>query len=131
MALYINKLEAAYRIGNGFLSNDGYVNGQMFNIYRRNGIDTSDPYFKRIIKCVMAVLDSMDENGVEIYPTDLRGAKLREIRKEQGMTGTWVALKAGLSKTTIYDIEKGLTVPRQATLAKIAKALHVSIEELG
>lgn len=131
MALYINKLEAAYRIGNGFLSNDGYVNGQMFNIYRRNGIDTSDPYFKRIIKCVMAVLDSMDENGVEIYPKDLRGAKLREIRKEQGMTGTWVALKAGLSKTTIYDIEKGLTVPRQATLAKIAKALHVSIEELG
>lgn len=131
MALYINKLEAAYRIGNGFLSNDGYVNGQMFNIYRRNGIDTSDPYFKRIMKCVMAVLDSMDENGVEIYPKDLRGAKLREIRKEQGMTGTWVALKAGLSKTTIYDIEKGLTVPRQATLAKIAKALHVSIEELG
>lgn len=131
MALYIKKLEAIHRVGNGFVTKDGIIDGQIYNIYKENGIDISDPRYKKMLKCVMIILNSMDEDGVEVYPKDLRGSKLREIRRQQGKSGSWVAIKAGLSKTTVYDIENGLTVPRPGTLKKIAGALHVPLEELG
>ena len=131
MALYIKKLEAIYRVGNGFVTKDGVIDGQIYNIYKENGIDISDPRYKRMLKCVLVILNSMDEDAVEVYPKDLRGSKLREIRRQQGKSGSWVAIKAGISKTTVYDIEKGLKVPRTSTLLKIAEALHVPLDELG
>lgn len=132
MALYIKKLEAIWRIGNGFITKDGIVDGKIYDIYKANGIDIyNDPHYKRMLKCVMEILNSMDEDGVQIYAKNLRGAKIREIRKKQGKSGSWVAIKAGLSKTTIYDIENGIKKPRQDTLLRIADALHVPIEELG
>ncbi len=131
MALYIKKLEAIYRVGNGFVTKNGIINGEIYNIYKENGIDISDPRYKKMLKCVMLILNSMDEDGIQVYPKDLMGSRIREIRKQQGKSGSWVAIKAGLSKTTVYDIEKGLKVPRLVTLAKIADALHVSLEELG
>lgn len=131
MALYIKKLEAIYRVGNGYVTKNGIVNGETYNIYKENGIDISDPRYKKMLKCVMLILNSMDEDGIQVYPKDLMGSRLREIRKQKGKSGAWVALKAGISKTTVYDIEKGLKVPRLVTLAKIADALHVSLEELG
>lgn len=131
MALYIKKLEAIYRVGNGFVTKDGVIDGQIYNIYKENGIDISDPRYKRMLKCVLVILNSMDEDAVEVYPKDLRGSRLREIRRQQGKSGSWVAIKAGISKTTVYDIEKGLKVPRASTLLKIAEALHVPLDELG
>lgn len=131
MALYINKKEAIHRISNGFLSHDGYVNGQFFDIYKRNGIDVYEVGNARLLNCIAAILDSMDDEGIEIYPKELRGTKIRDIRKSQDRSASWVAIKAGLSKSCLYKIENGDAVPRQSTLVRIANVLHVKVEDLG
>lgn len=133
MAIYLKKQEVAERVGKGFVTKDGVVDGKAYNIYRANGIDICDPDFNKTIKCVITILNSMEKNGegIELYPKDIRGIRLHDIRKQQGKSGSWVAIKAGVSKTTIYDIENGLTIPRPSTLAKIAKALNISLEELS
>lgn len=131
MALYINKLEAAWRIGNGFLTKDGMLDGKMYNIYKENGIDIYDPQCAKMMKCVMSVLSSMEEDGIQIYARNFRGAKLREIRKKQGKSAASLAKESGLSRTTIYDIENGIKKPRQDTLLRIADALHIPVEKLG
>ena len=131
MALYINKQELIHRLCNGFVTHDGYIDGEFFDIFAKNGINIFLPDYSRMMDCVAVIVESMESEGVQIYPKNLRGSKIREIRKQQGKSVNWVALKAGLSKTTIYDIEYGLTKPRQLTLEKIAKALKVDIEALG
>ena len=133
MAVYISKRELVHRFCNGFVSHDGYVDGKFVDVYKQNGIDILHPDFKteRIINCIVKIIDSMDDEGIVLYPNDLRGSKIREIRKRQGKSTGWVALKTGLSKTTIYDIERGLTKPRIGTLEKIAKALKVEVDDLG
>lgn len=131
MALYLNKKELVHRISNGFLSHNGYINGELYNIYKKNDIDIDEIGNMRFLKCILAIIDSMDEEGLEIYPKNLRGSRLRDIREKRGKSAGWVAVMAGISKTTVYDIENGLTVPRKTTLGKIAKVLHVTIEELG
>lgn len=131
MALYLKKQEIVHRICNGYITHDGYVDGKPYNIYKANDIPFCELRYEKILKCFMDILDSMDGEGVEIYPKDLRGARIQEIRKKQGKSGAWVASKAGLSKTTVYSIEKGLKVPRLSTLTKIAEVLHVTLDELG
>ena len=85
----------------------------------------------QLLDCVAAIIESMESEGVQIYPKDLRGSKIRDIRKQQKRSVNWLALKTGLSKTTIYDIEHGLKKPRIQTLEKIANALKVKVEDLG
>ena len=131
MALYLEEKELVHRICNGFLSHDGYVDGQFFDIYKRNGIDTDEIGTMQMLSCVMKIIESMRNEGVQIYPNNLRGTKIREIRKQQKKSVNWISWKTGLSRTTIYDIEYGITKPRQTTLEKIARALKVEIEALG
>ena len=131
MALYINKQEFIHRICNGFITHDGYIDEKFFDIWKANGFDYDDKNFCRMVDCVMVILESLDSEGVQIYPKDLRGSKLREVRMRQGKSAGWVATMTGLSKTTIYDIEKGIKKPRIATLEKIAKVLRVDVDALG
>lgn len=131
MALYLNEQELVHRICNGFLSHDGYVNGKFFDIYRRNNINVDELGTMQMLSCVMEIIKSMENEGVQIYPKDLRGSKIREVRKRQKRSVNWLSLKTGLSRTTIYDIEYGLSKPRIGTLEKIAKALKVEIDALG
>lgn len=131
MAIYINMLEAAWRIGNGFLTKDGMLDGKMYNIYKENGIDIYDPQYANMLKCVMSVLTSMEDDGIQIYARNFRGAKLREIRKKQGKSASVLAKESGLSRTTIYDIENGVKKPRQDTLLRIADALQIPVEKLN
>ena len=131
MALYINKQELIHRLCNGFITHNGYVDGEFFDIFVENGIDIFLPEYSRMMDCIAAIIESMDSEGIQIYPPDLRGSKLRQERKRQKRSVNWLALKTGLSKTAIYDIEYGRTKPRQATLEKLAKALKVEIEVLG
>lgn len=131
MALYINKQELIHRLCNGFLTHNGYVNGEFFDIFAENKIDIFLPEYSRMMNCIAAIIESMDSEGIQIYPKELRGSKIRDIRKSQNKSVNWVALKTGLSKTTIYDIEYGIKKPRLATLEKIAKALKVEVEALG
>ena len=131
MALYLNENELVHRICNGFLTHDGYVDGKFYDIYKRNDINVEEIWAMEMLSCVMKIIKSMEDEGVQIYPKELRGRNIREIRKGQEKSVNCISLKTGLSRTTIYDIEYGLTKPRFSTLEKIAKALKVDIEALG
>lgn len=56
---------------------------------------------------------------------------IRKIRKKQGLTQERLARLAGISNNTLVKIEIGMAKePTITTMAKIADALHVSIDEL-
>ena len=131
MGLYIRKSELIHRINNGFLSSDGYIGGKFFNIYKSNDIDVEEIWNARLLKCIIEIINSMDDEAINLYPKDLRGSKIRDIRVKQDRSIGWLSAKSGVCKTAIYDIEDGLAVPHRSTLEKIAKALKVEVEDLG
>jgi transcriptional regulator with XRE-family HTH domain len=58
------------------------------------------------------------------------GRRLRLMRAERGLSLREAARRAGVVKETISDIERGKTHPYDVTLAKLAEAYEVPIEEL-
>ncbi len=56
--------------------------------------------------------------------------KLRRIRAEKGLTMDTLEERTGVSKRTISEIERGKRTPQALTLAKLAGALGVHIDEL-
>jgi transcriptional regulator with XRE-family HTH domain len=60
----------------------------------------------------------------------LIGARIREIRKAQGLTQEDVAEKAGMDFTSIGAVERGARNSSLKSLFRIAEALNVSLEEL-
>jgi transcriptional regulator with XRE-family HTH domain len=61
---------------------------------------------------------------------DIKGSKLKEIRKNKKMTRYELQKLSGVSTVQIRNIEKGISEPRAVTLAKLAKALEVDYDEL-
>lgn len=60
------------------------------------------------------------------------GARIRELRTARGETIEQLAVRVGLSTRTLGMIELGDTPnPRRLTLAAIADALGVSVEEIS
>jgi len=57
------------------------------------------------------------------------GARIREIRKARGLRQHELAKRAGLSQTTISDLERGRNVS-STELPQLARALGVAVEEL-
>ena len=59
------------------------------------------------------------------------GAKIKELRKEKGLTLEQLAEKIGSGKSYIWEIEnKGVKRPSAEKLAAIAKALDVTTDYL-
>ena len=58
------------------------------------------------------------------------GNNLKRIRTKKGITQGDIARSLGVSRGFVSNIENGKTNPTLATIAKIAKAIGVSIEEL-
>ncbi|KHO39104.1 DNA-binding protein [Clostridium tetani] len=58
------------------------------------------------------------------------GEKIQKLRKEKNLSLRALAEKAGISKSTLSDIENGNTNPTTNTLNKLATALNVSLEDL-
>ena len=58
------------------------------------------------------------------------GRKLREARVRRLLTQEELAEKAGVSPSTIVNIEREQTVPHFRTIRKLAAALGVEPEEL-
>jgi len=56
--------------------------------------------------------------------------RIRALRCRYGLTQAALAARAELSEVTISSIERGIWQPRLATVAAIAKALGVSLDEL-
>ena len=56
--------------------------------------------------------------------------KLSELRINQGMQGTDLARKAGVTKQNIYAIEKGRTNPTPALAKKLAEIFGVPFDNI-
>jgi transcriptional regulator with XRE-family HTH domain len=61
-------------------------------------------------------------------PSDLSiafGKRLREVRREHGMSQDQLADQAGMHATTISRMERGLREPRVTTVLRLADGLGV------
>ena len=58
------------------------------------------------------------------------GRKIAKIRITQGLLGSSFAKLVGVSKQTIYTIEKNTVNPGPVVARKIADVLHTDYEEL-
>jgi transcriptional regulator with XRE-family HTH domain len=58
------------------------------------------------------------------------GRRIREVRKERGISQGELAEKAGISLITISRIERGERDPHVRTLAQIARGLGIPAYEL-
>jgi transcriptional regulator with XRE-family HTH domain len=58
------------------------------------------------------------------------GARLRELRRARALTQEELAEKAGVSPSTIVDIERGKHEPQIRTLRKLARALDTTPDKL-
>ena len=57
--------------------------------------------------------------------------KIKELRLKKGLTQEKLAIKSGVNRTTIVQLETGLEVNVTAkTLRKIAKCLEVDVKEI-
>lgn len=61
---------------------------------------------------------------------ELFGRRLREIRKEHGLTQEALAESADLSGNYISDLELGLKVPSLTILVRLSQALGVATPDL-
>ncbi len=58
------------------------------------------------------------------------GENLKKIRTKKNITQTELAKTLGVDKSFVSNIEKGKTNPTLATIAKLAKSVGVSVDEL-
>jgi transcriptional regulator with XRE-family HTH domain len=58
------------------------------------------------------------------------GSELRRIREERGLTVEELAERSGVSATTIRDVERGAREARRDTVARFAKPLGLTFDEV-
>ena len=58
------------------------------------------------------------------------GLELRRIREEKGLTVEELAEKSGISATTVRAVERGTQEARGDTVAKLAKPLGLTFDEV-
>lgn len=56
--------------------------------------------------------------------------KLKKLREEKGLSQAELAKMAGVSQTTICDVEIGNKMPKLDTAMKICKALNVKLMDV-
>lgn len=129
MAFYIKQQELIHRIHNGFLSHDGKINGELYDIYKDYNIDIEDPRNEKILNVILKIVDSMSDCGVTLYPANYRGSKIRDIRISKGISTGGLSRLTGISRSAICNIEKGRAKPKVETMRVIAQALNVDISD--
>ena len=83
-----------------------------------------------------AIIDGVRAGTIETFPGDLvsmlvEGSNpVRVFREFRGMTGEQLASKAGISRPYLTQIETGKREPMFPVMAKIARALDVSLDLL-
>lgn len=58
------------------------------------------------------------------------GKRIKELRKENGLTQLDLSVRSHCEENSIYRFEKGLSNPTVKTLFSIASALEVNVEDL-
>ena len=71
----------------------------------------------------------MMEKKQEAYYVNF-GRRLKELRRVSGITQDDLAAACGLSPVTISVYDHGLRLPDPSIAARMAKALHISVEDL-
>ena len=56
--------------------------------------------------------------------------RVKEIRKERGLTQVQLSKKSGVSRAIIWGLERGDAVTTTKTLVKLADALGVKVDDL-
>jgi transcriptional regulator with XRE-family HTH domain len=75
----------------------------------------------------------MDERVTQSTASDRRarlGERLRELRRERGLTLQDVATRSGLAVSTVSKVERGLMAPTYDRFSQLAEGLGVDIAEL-
>lgn len=65
-----------------------------------------------------------------LLPNETIGLQIAHLRKERKLSQAKLAAIAGLYPKYLSDVETGRKVPRMDTVARLAAALGVTIEEL-
>jgi HTH-type transcriptional regulator, cell division transcriptional repressor len=65
-----------------------------------------------------------------VQEAKLFGRRLRELRKERGLTQEALAESADLSGNYISDLELGLKVPSLTILVRLSQALQIATPDL-
>jgi transcriptional regulator with XRE-family HTH domain len=68
--------------------------------------------------------------NANVQEAQLFGRRLRELRKERGLTQEALAESADLSGNYISELELGLKVPSLTILVRLSQALEVATTEL-
>jgi transcriptional regulator with XRE-family HTH domain len=68
--------------------------------------------------------------GTAVDLTDLSGAAIRERRTFLRISQEELAVRSGLHRTYLSDVERGARNPSIKTIEKIAQALHVPVVKL-
>jgi transcriptional regulator with XRE-family HTH domain len=68
--------------------------------------------------------------NASVQEAELFGRRLRELRKERGLTQETLAESADLSGNYISDLELGLKVPSLTILVRLSQALNISTGDL-
>lgn len=71
--------------------------------------------------------DNIHMKGCDNVPT---GSRIKEIRKQKGLTQKQLGEKCGMYESQIRKYENGNANPKVETLKKIASALEVSLDSL-
>ena len=72
----------------------------------------------------------MARKTIKTDPAKLLGKRIRELRKDAGLTQEELGEKSGISYKYLGSIERGLENPSFKHLARIARALHANLDEL-
>jgi transcriptional regulator with XRE-family HTH domain len=75
----------------------------------------------------MVLRDSQDNPS---DPVSMLGARVRELRRERGMTLKGLGRAAGLSHPFLSQLERGLARPSVTSVERIARALEVPVGTL-
>lgn len=91
-------------------------------------------YKNNIILCLSSILTLEKKNAILVSRNLTLGVVdmilIRELRKKAGMTQEQLSEKLGINRTTVTMWELGKSVPRPDKLAKLAKILQCSIDDL-
>jgi len=84
-----------------------------------------------IINRITVFINDISKAGIIMYTENHIGSAVKKIRKMRGFTQDHLARRADVTFTTLTKLESNVVKkPSVQTIAKIARALNVSIESL-
>ncbi|WP_437823722.1 helix-turn-helix domain-containing protein [Tenacibaculum mesophilum] len=74
----------------------------------------------------------LSEKKLEVLKSEIPikiGKRVKEIRKQKGLTQTQLAELVGKDRQYLYKIEKAVVTPNVVTISALALAMEVSLKE--